>query len=124
MLRSLTRSLLLRGNVVHPDGAMNDRYVLVHDGRIVSVSRSRPLLTAKLPYVETERGDWIFPGLINLHSHTDYNLLPLWYTPMAPFNNRFEWRQDRGYARDVKDLHSKFLTKANARTAAVFAELQ
>jgi 5-methylthioadenosine/S-adenosylhomocysteine deaminase len=124
MDKSLQRSLLLRGNIVHPDGEARDRYVLVRDGRIVSVGRRRPPLTADVLYVETERNDWIFPGLINLHSHTDYNLLPLWHTPLAPFNNRFEWRGDAGYAADVKDLHKNFLGKGNEKGVAVFAELQ
>jgi 5-methylthioadenosine/S-adenosylhomocysteine deaminase len=124
MLKSLPRSLLLRGNVVHPDGTVHDRYVLVRDGGIVSVSRRRPALSTDVPYVETERRDWIYPGLINLHAHVDYNLLPLWHTALAPFNNRFEWRSDDDYKRDVKDLHAKFLGKANAIAVAVFAELQ
>ena len=89
---------------MHPDGTVHDRYVLVRDGRIVSVSRRRPALSTDVPYVETERRDWISSGLINLHAHVDYNLLPLWHTALAPFNNRFEWRSDADYKRDVKDL--------------------
>lgn len=122
MLPAITRDLLLRGNVVHPDGSVRDRYVLVRDGRIAAVARRRPALTQDVAYVEAGREDWIFPGLLNLHTHASYNLLPLWQTAMTPFANRFEWRGLAEYQAEVRGTYEHF--KKQRMAVAVFAELQ
>ncbi len=123
MLKSVASSLLLRGNVVLPDGSARDRYVQVRDGRIVSISRVRPPRTDDLPYVATRRSDWIFPGLIDLHTHSAYNLIPLWISDRAPFRNRFEWRGDDGYGTNVKRVKRE-ITKSDALVVGVASELQ
>ena len=122
MLPAIRRDLLLRGNVVHPDGSVRDRYVLVRDGRIAAVARRRPALTQDVAYVEAGREDWIFPGLLNLHTHASYNLLPLWQTAMTPFANRFEWRGLAEYKAEVRGTYEHF--KKQRMAVAVFAELQ
>lgn len=124
MLEGSSRPLLLRGKIVQPDGTAPDRYVLVRDGRIVSISRQRPPLTSDVPFVKTESEDWIFPGLLNLHSHTDYNTLPLWSSFRAPFDNRFEWRNDDGYKAEVRGTQKTINTPENRKILEVFAELQ
>ncbi|HEX5705854.1 MAG TPA: amidohydrolase family protein [Pyrinomonadaceae bacterium] len=117
------RPLLLRGKIVQPDGTGLDRYVLVQNGLIKSVSRGRPPLTKDAVFVELGNNDWIFPGLIDLHTHTDYNVLPIWQTDKVPFENRFKWRADPDYKTVVSGGHS--LVVKDQRTAvAVFAELQ
>ena len=124
MLQGSDRPLLLRGKIVQPDGTAPDRYVLVRDGRIVSVSRQRPPLTEGVPYVKTESEDWIFPGLLDLHTHTTYNALPLWHSWRAPFDNRFEWRGDDGYKKEVSGTSRAISTPENRKILEVFAELQ
>jgi cytosine/adenosine deaminase-related metal-dependent hydrolase len=125
------RPLLLRGKVVRDDGTAPDRYVLVRDGRIASISRRRPPRSGDALYLETGPDDWVFPGLLDLHTHADYNLLPLWEAPRR-YENRFQWRADPGYKNDVRGL-AEYLArpdeahaqeKAHARTIAVFSELQ
>lgn len=117
------RPLLLRGKIVQPDGTGLDRYVLVKDGIIKSVSRVRPSLTSDAVLVELGNNDWIYPGLIDLHTHTDYNVLPLWQTDKAPFDNRFAWRADDDYRAVVSGGHN-LIIKDQGTTVAVFAELQ
>ncbi len=124
MLQGSDRPLLLRGKIVQPDGTAPDRYVLVRDGRIVSISRQRPPLTEGVPYVKTESEDWIFPGLLDLHTHTTYNALPLWHSWRAPFDNRFEWRGDAGYKKEVSGTSRTINTEENRKILEVFAELQ
>ena len=123
MLKTVPSSMLLRGSVVHPDGSARDRYVLVRDGRIVSISRVRPPRADDLPYVETRRSDWIFPGLIDLHTHSAYNLIPLWISDRAPFMNRYEWRGDSGYGEAVKRV-KKQITEEEELVVEVASELQ
>lgn len=117
------KPLLLRGKIVQPDGSGLDRYVLVKDGIIKSVSRGRPSLTDDAVLVELGKDDWIYPGLIDLHTHTDYNVLPLWQTDKAPFANRFAWRADDDYRTVVSGGHD-LIIKDHRNAVAVFAELQ
>lgn len=123
MPRILEAPLLLRGNVVQPDGTAADRYVLVRDGVIQSVSRRRPPLTADAVYVETGSNDWIFPGLIDLHTHTSFNLLPLWDAGRR-YNNRHEWRGDQKYHDEVGGFLRQLRQAPSSRTKAIFAEFQ
>jgi len=124
MIQSLSKPLLLRGKVVHPDGSARDRYVLVREGRVASVTRHRPPLVEDAVHVETGHEDWIFPGLLDLHTHSTYNLLPLWSSPAAPFDNRFGWRSDAGYKHDVRETSKLINTNQHRDVVAVFAELQ
>ncbi|HVG34449.1 MAG TPA: amidohydrolase family protein [Pyrinomonadaceae bacterium] len=120
---TLDRPLLLRGKIVQPDGTGLDRYVLVENGVIKSVSRGRPPLTRDAVLIELGHNDWIYPGLIDLHTHTDYNMLPIWETDKSPFANRFAWRGDDGYRRVVSGGHD-LIVKQQRAAVAVFAELQ
>jgi len=125
MLEGQDPALLIRGDIVTPDGIARDRYILSRGGRIAEISRRRPPRTEGLPFLETKRGDWIFPGLINLHTHITYNFLPLWRSPNAPFANRFEWRNDAAYKQEVSALARGISQKPGMReTINVFGELQ
>ena len=101
MIPYFERDLLLRGKVVQPDGTALDRHVLVRKGIILSVSRERPPLATDAVYAELGPNDWVFPGLINLHTHTEYNILPLWYGADGAWDNRFAWRGKQIYKRAV-----------------------
>ncbi len=125
MLAGQETALLLRGDIVTPDGFARDRYVLARNGVITEISRRRPPRTEGLPFLETKRGDWIFPGLINLHTHSSYNFLPLWGSPNAPFVNRFEWRGDAAYKSEVGGFARDFAKRDGMRDIiSVFGELQ
>lgn len=130
MKLTIPRPLLLRGKVVHPDGSAVDRYVLVRNGVIEAVSRRRPPLTEDAMVVETGPNDWIFPGLIDLHTHTGYNVMPIWdyqtKYQMPYFGNRFNWRRDNHYKNDIGELFKKVkaLVPQNRNIIPAFAELQ
>jgi len=127
---TISRPLLLRGKVVQPDGSAVDRYVLVKDGVIEAVSRRRPPLTYDAVLVETGPNDWIFPGLIDLHTHTGYNVMPIWdYQKKYQktfYGNRFNWRRDADYKRDIGELFKdvKGLVPQNRNIIPAFAEIQ
>lgn len=60
---------------------------LTIDGKAIrSVETTRP----EGEVVDTDA--LIFPGLIDLHNHLKYNVLPLWDEAKGQFQNRFEWR--------------------------------
>ncbi len=119
-----SRPVLLSGRVVLPDGGARQRHVLVKDGAIRWISRSRPpaALIADAKEIVTGSQDWIFPGLIDLHTHASYNILPLWRSPRAPFDNRHVWRGDPGYRTEVRGVSKKIQGYKRARK--VFSELQ
>jgi 5-methylthioadenosine/S-adenosylhomocysteine deaminase len=103
--------LLIEGATVV---TMDDRHtvvphgnVLVRDGRIVAVwSGPQPpagLAIGDASVVHAGPQDLLYPGLINLHSHPDDNVLPTWLPPSShaipgqgkagtdPYANRYQW---------------------------------
>jgi hypothetical protein len=69
-----------------PSNPSEKVYVTVSGAKIASVSATKP------PNVLVDTDDLIFPGLIDMHSHIKYNVLPLWSLATGEFLNRFEWR--------------------------------
>ena len=73
---------------------------------------------------------WIFPGLIDLHTHTGYNVMPIWdYRKKykKPFyGNRFNWRRDAHYKSDIGEVFKKVkeLVPQNRNIIPAFAEIQ
>ena len=84
----------LHGRVVTMDGSFNvlDRgTVYVEGGIIIAVKRDGE---PPPPGFETVKGittrGTIYPGLIELHNHLSYNVLPLWQVPKR-YDNRDQW---------------------------------
>jgi cytosine/adenosine deaminase-related metal-dependent hydrolase len=104
--------VLLEGTVVTMNAArevIEDGHVLVRDGRILAIwNGSKPPAGVNLDgAVRPNLGKdaLIYPGLINLHDHPFYDVLPLWQTPSShvqaalgrpagtePYANRGQWR--------------------------------
>jgi 5-methylthioadenosine/S-adenosylhomocysteine deaminase len=119
--------LLLTGRTVYTDGSARQRYVLVREGRVVWIGGSRPpsALAGGAREIVTGPRGWIFPGLLNLHTHAAYNVLPLWHSRKAPFANRFEWRADPDYRADISGRLAALKTvRGSQQTVAVLSELQ
>jgi 5-methylthioadenosine/S-adenosylhomocysteine deaminase len=80
--------LLLKGNLVTPDGLIPNGWLDIANGHILHVERERP----NLPGAQIlETNDLVFPGFIDLHNHPSFNVLPRW-TPPHKFPNRYAWR--------------------------------
>jgi 5-methylthioadenosine/S-adenosylhomocysteine deaminase len=88
-------SYALSGKVVtmNPAGEVIDRGVVyIAAGRIVAMQGEGsppPDGFAGTPQIAT--GGTIYPGLIELHNHLSYNVLPLWKVPKR-FDDREQWR--------------------------------
>ncbi len=52
---------------------------------------------------------YIFPGLIDAHSHTAYNMLPLWTVPKR-YTTRYQWPSHKTYKTDI-NTPKKLLTE-------------
>jgi cytosine/adenosine deaminase-related metal-dependent hydrolase len=78
--------------------------VYVQNRRIVDIREANAAAPAGFPpdAPRVDTGGVIYPGLIDLHNHLPYNILPLW-NPPARFDNRDQWRARREYRRDVSE---------------------
>ncbi len=91
--------LIVEGHLVPLDATNPQQHfpgrILIEDGRIEAVHRcSQALPAAFANAARVDVGnDFVYPGLIDLHSHLAYNSLPLWTHPgeRKPFLNRNIW---------------------------------
>ena len=110
------RRIVLRGRVVTMNASADviaDGMVCIQDDRIARVGVWQSPLPAPFthaPVVDT--GGSIYPGLIELHNHPAYNVIPMWSVPQH-FENRSIWRANDNYKRlvsnpgETADLSSK-----------------
>jgi 5-methylthioadenosine/S-adenosylhomocysteine deaminase len=112
------RGLVLRGTVVTMDDehrVLENASVLVRNDQILAIwpGRKAPKGTPVGDAVTIELGPsaLIFPGLINLHNHPTFDMLPLWPAPSShtqpaagrplgtePYANRYQWNRMFGAA--------------------------
>jgi 5-methylthioadenosine/S-adenosylhomocysteine deaminase len=142
-IASSSGAILLEGTVVTMNAARevipNGR-VLVRAGRIVAVWRGSapPQGVDVSDVVRAPLGQhaYIYPGLINLHDHPFFGVLPLWQPPRShiqpatgrplgtePYGNRYQWNgegltQPEEAARLVSNP-STMLTSGDALASAV-----
>jgi cytosine/adenosine deaminase-related metal-dependent hydrolase len=104
-------TFVLIGRVVTMDGApavIDDGRVIIRKGKIFSVGpASAPLPDGLGAAKQVDTGGTIYPGLIDLHNHFAYNVLPLWKVPLRsngqPFANRSQWPRHREYKPNVTE---------------------
>jgi cytosine/adenosine deaminase-related metal-dependent hydrolase len=112
--------LVILGKIVPMDGSViEDGAVYCRSGRIECVQgRHDPTPEGFSDAVRLETRGVVYPGLIDLHSHLSYNVLPLWQPPRK-YGDRYEWRRDPAYQREVaapaKALVEKGLSPAIVR---------
>jgi cytosine/adenosine deaminase-related metal-dependent hydrolase len=100
----------LAGRVVTMDDAFTvlaDGIVYIDQGCIVAAqnrAQAAPAGFAGVPVVET--AGTLFPGLIELHNHLSYNILPLW----SPVPKRFQHRDQWSVYKDYRPLISGPMT--------------
>jgi 5-methylthioadenosine/S-adenosylhomocysteine deaminase len=97
-------TFVLAGRVVtmaKPGEVLENAQLVVSRGKIaalVQAGEELPAEYAAVPRVET--GGTIYPGLIDLHNHFVYDVLPLWAVPKQ-YSNRSDWPRAQGYAAEV-----------------------
>jgi hypothetical protein len=111
---SASRGVLIEGATVVTMDARHDVVpfgsVLVRDGKIVAVwSGPKPpkgVVVGNATVVKAGPLDLLFPGLINLHDHPSFDVLPVWLPPSSdaqlavgkagtdPYANRYQWGAD------------------------------
>jgi len=90
----------LQGTVVTPERVIKKGWVVVQNQKIIRISETDPKVPGALK-VNTK--GIIFPGLIDLHNHTQWNVFPRWRAGRL-FSNRYEWRfHSEDYFKKVRD---------------------
>jgi 5-methylthioadenosine/S-adenosylhomocysteine deaminase len=100
------RRYVLRGRVVTMNSAHDviaDGFVCVEDDKIAQIGPWSGVLPSpfdQAPLIDTSGS--IYPGLIELHNHPAYNVIPMWTVPER-FANRNLWRANADYLRHVSN---------------------
>ena len=89
--------LILSGTIVTPDVVLPHGYVLIQNGRISKVSDRKPDVAGAIFF---DTNGLIYPGLVDLHNHVPWNVVPRWAPPRL-YSNRYEWRADPEYQSKV-----------------------
>ena len=89
-----------KGTIVTPSQVLSDGAISILGSQIDDVGAT--LTGTQGTIVETD--SFIFPGLIDLHDHITWNLLPRW-RPNQLFINRYEWQQTTAYSMALEEPH-------------------
>ena len=94
--------MVLEGKIVTMAGQVIDRgRVFVEGDRIAAVrAQGSPAPAGWGDAKIIETGGVIYPGLIDLHGHLAYNVLPLWEVPLR-YENRARWMGASAYKREI-----------------------
>ena len=121
--------LILTGTVVTFDDerrVVRNAAVYVTGDTIEAIQPASQAAPAGYGRAKRVRTDgFIYPGLIDLHSHLAYNFLPLWSAPRdEPYDNRYTWANPTTtYGRDV-GRPSEAMGIAAAAAALRYAEVK
>jgi cytosine/adenosine deaminase-related metal-dependent hydrolase len=96
----MTTKSAVRGRVVCMDPArtvLADGTVYMEKGAIVAVQPATVAPPAGFAQVQPlQTSGTVYPGLIDLHNHVSYNVLPLWPVPKE-YSNRDQWAGTKEY---------------------------
>ncbi len=91
----------LRGTVITPSEVLQSALVEVRGDRIGAVAAADAAGAAN-DVIDVD--GVIVPGLVDLHNHLTWNVLPRW-TPPRLFANRYEWQEQTDYALKLSGPH-------------------
>src|SRR5439155_642778 len=90
--------LTLRATLVTPSETIDRGVIRLSAGRIEAIGTGE----AGVDVIDVD--GVVFPGLIDLHNHLTWNVLPRW-TPTQTFSNRYEWQELPKYAQMLSGPH-------------------
>lgn len=98
------QTFVLRGRVVtmNPQGdVFPEGQIVVHQGKIVAVQSADVALSPEWSdAISIETHCTLYPGLMDLHNHFVYNVLPLWVVPKR-YANRTAWPGHKEYTERI-----------------------
>lgn len=95
-----------RASVAFQNGIIQKIYQL--NGREENLAEIKKDFGDDVLVVRLDDNCHVFPGLVDLHNHIDYNMMPIWRRPIRePWDNRHEWRHSNcfEYNREIKEFY-------------------
>ena len=122
-------TFVLHGRIVTmqaEEHIINDGYLAIKDGRIAAVTDNKSSLPDEISdKVVIETSGTIYPGMIDMHNHFVYTVLPLWVVPKR-YDNRSQWPSHpeyrAGVSKPIKQALAKFSVSAKALVRYVEAK--
>lgn len=119
-LRAQEHPYALSGTLVTPSGIVADGILLIADGAIRAVGAGIAVPPGT-PVIPTN--GVIFPGLIDLHNHLVYNVLPRWQPP-SPVGDRYDWQVLPDYFAKITDPESAMIDRGDGCDMERYAEIK
>jgi 5-methylthioadenosine/S-adenosylhomocysteine deaminase len=119
-LAGAQQTVALRGTVVTPAGPIERGIVLI-EGSKITAAGANVSLPVGLKVVET--GGIIYPGLIDLHDHVTWNVLPRWSWG-TKFGARYDWQQLPQSIMALTVPHEKMVAEGHGCAAERYAEVK
>src|SRR5262245_25499938 len=107
----------LKATVVTPTNVIESAVLTVKVGKIDSVSASGSGSRAVVV------DGVVFPGLIDLHNHLTWNVVPNWQPPRT-FTNRYEWQETPDYALRLSCFYNAMVNAVAACDMNRFGEIK
>jgi 5-methylthioadenosine/S-adenosylhomocysteine deaminase len=114
------KTIALTGTIVTPDEVIPKGTVLIRDGIIQEVGAD-----VKIPKsaIWIDHAGIIAPGLIDLHNHMTWNVLPRWQAGQK-FGTRYEWQALTSYRMQLAAPHQALVDAGLECDAEQYAELK
>jgi transcription antitermination factor NusG len=113
------KGIVLRGTIC----TMNDKLDVKKDGQVLIVGNkivavlegNEAIPAAHKDAVVIKTDGYIFPGLMDIHNHPSYNILPLWQLTKT-YRTRYAWGDDPSYRKAVRDPYNYLWSKKNYKS--------
>jgi 5-methylthioadenosine/S-adenosylhomocysteine deaminase len=112
-------SYTLQGTLLTPNETIEGGSLTVHDSKIVQVGKGGAAEAG--PIIEVH--GVIMPGMIDLHDHITWNVIPRW-KPGRLFGNRYEWEESAEYSHALKDPEGSLIDGGLGCDANLFGEVK
>lgn len=121
---SADRTWILSGYL--PSAPSQKVFLTLSGKKIKNISPKAPSIGLDVPEgtLHLSTNDLIFPGLIDMHNHVKYNVLPLWNQALGQFTNRFEWREKFEAYKDAVSFNMKPIRGDTVCAAVRWAEIK
>ncbi|GGA85837.1 amidohydrolase family protein [Puia dinghuensis] len=105
MITSSTKTIGIVGHVWTLEAGEALKTIVIENGKISRILDGKNPVTdiPGITLIELDDNITLFPGLLNLHTHTTYNILPIWESKTI-WKNRFQWRNNKDYKQDIGGL--------------------
>jgi cytosine/adenosine deaminase-related metal-dependent hydrolase len=114
---AFAQDLVLKATVIAPNKVLESALVTVKGGRITGVTDGGAAADA------VTIDGVIFPGLIDLHNHLTWNVLPNWHPPRL-FTNRYEWQETPEYALSLSGPYGAMVAAGRSCDMNRFGEVK